>query len=65
MTRWTVRGTITKPDGRSVMKANKALKRLTKIEELIADVTERYSTSALHIRAALVGAKLAVARLKA
>lgn len=47
------------------MKANKALKRLTKIEALISDVTERYSSGALHIREALHDAKDAVARVKA
>ncbi len=47
------------------MKANKALKRLTKIEALISDVTERYSAGAHHIREALHEAKAAVARVKA
>jgi hypothetical protein len=47
------------------MKANKALKRLTKIEALISDVTERYSAGARHIREALHEAKDAVARVKA
>jgi len=47
------------------MKANKALKRLAKIEALISDVTERYSSGALHIREALHDAKDAVARVKA
>jgi hypothetical protein len=47
------------------MKANKALKRLTKIEALISDVTERYSKGSLHIREALQDAKAAVARVKA
>ena len=45
------------------MKPNKALKRLTKIEKLIVDVTERYSKGA-HIREALQDAKAAVARAK-
>jgi hypothetical protein len=47
------------------MKANKALKRLTKIEALISDVTERYSAGAHHIREALHEAKAAVVRVKA
>src|ERR1700679_2480027 len=47
------------------MKANKALKRLAKIESLISDVTERYSAGAHHIREALHEAKAAVARVKA
>ena len=46
------------------MKPNKALKRLTKIEKLIVDVTERYSKGALHIRGPLQDAKAAVARAK-
>ena len=45
------------------MKANKALKRLAKIEVLISDVTERYS-SAPHIRETLQDAKAAVTRAK-
>lgn len=35
------------------MKANKALKRLAKIEARISDVMERYSSRASHIREAL------------
>ena len=46
------------------MKANKALKRLTKIEELMSDVTERYSAGAPSIREALQDAKDAVVRAK-
>jgi hypothetical protein len=49
---------------RRVMKANKARKRLAKIEALISEVTERYSSSALHIREALRDAKAAFARVK-
>jgi hypothetical protein len=45
------------------MKANKALKRLAKIEALMSDVTERYS-SAPHIREVLQDAKAAVTRAK-
>ena len=45
------------------MKAKKALKRLAKIEALISDVTERYS-SAPHIREVLQDAKAAVTRAK-
>jgi hypothetical protein len=46
------------------MKATKALKRLAKIEALISDVMERYSSSALHIREALQDAKAAFVRVK-
>src|ERR1700733_13983037 len=46
------------------MKANKALKRLAKIEALISDVSERYSAGAHHVREALHEAKAAVARVK-
>ena len=45
------------------MKANKALKRLAKIEALISDVAERYS-SAPHIREMLQDAQAAVTRSK-
>ena len=45
------------------MKANKARKRLAKIEALISDVAERYS-NAPHIREALQDAKAAVTRAK-
>lgn len=47
------------------MKANKAVKRLAKIEALMSDVTERYSASAPHIREMLQDAKAAVTRAKA
>jgi hypothetical protein len=46
-------------------KANKALKRLAKIEALISDVSERYSSGASHIREALQDAMAAFARVKA
>jgi len=46
------------------MKANKALKRLNKIEALISDVTERYLARAPHIRDVLQDAKAAVTRAK-
>ena len=46
------------------MKISKVHKRLAKIEELITDLTERYSKGAVHVRAALEGAKVAVAHLK-
>jgi len=46
------------------MKANKALKRLAKIEVLMSDVMERYSESAPHIRELLQDAKAAVTRTK-
>lgn len=42
----------------------KALKRLTKIEALISDVTERYSETALHIGELLQDAKGAITRAK-
>jgi len=45
------------------MKANKALKRLAKIEALISDVMERYSSRASHLREALRDAKAAIARV--
>jgi hypothetical protein len=47
-----------------VMKANKALKRLAKIEALMSDVVERYSASAPHVRELLQDAKAAVTRAK-
>jgi hypothetical protein len=46
------------------MKANKALKRLAKIEALMSDVTERYSASAPLLGEVLQDAKAAVARAK-
>jgi hypothetical protein len=46
------------------MKANKALKRLTKIETLMADLTARYSPTAPRTREVLQDAKAAVARAK-
>ena len=46
------------------MKANKALKRLAKIEALISNVTERYSANAPAVRQVLQDAKTAVARAK-
>ena len=45
------------------MKATKALKKLTKIEALIADVSERFS-NAPHTRELLQDAKAAFARVK-
>ena len=47
------------------MKANKALKRLAKIEALISDLTERYSRGAVEVRKGLQDAKVAFARVKA
>jgi hypothetical protein len=35
-----------------------------KIEELISDLTDRYSKGALHVQAALQGAKVAIDHLK-
>ena len=46
------------------MKANKALKRLTKIKALISDVTERYSASTPHLRDVLRYAEEAVTKAK-
>ena len=46
------------------MKANKALKRLAKIEALISDLAERYSTDAPLIRGVLQNARVAVTRAK-
>ena len=46
------------------MKPNKALRRLTKIEELMSDVVERFSTNAPSIRKALRDAVAAVAVAK-
>jgi hypothetical protein len=46
------------------MKANKALKRLAKIEALISNVTERYSASESQIRDVLQYAKAAVVRAR-
>lgn len=46
------------------MKANKALKRLAKIEALMSDVAERFSASAPHLREALKDLKAAVDSVK-
>ena len=46
------------------MKANKALKRLTHVEELISDVMERYSSSVPDIREKLQDARAAAIRAK-
>jgi len=46
------------------MKANKALKRIAKIEELTSEVTRRLSKSAPHISDVLKDLKAAVARVK-
>ena len=46
------------------MKANKALKRLAKIETLMSDVAERFSASAPHLREALKDLKAAVLSVK-
>ena len=46
------------------MKANKALKRLTHVEDLLSDVMERYSADASDIRENLESAKAAVGRAK-
>ncbi len=46
------------------MKANKALKRLSKIETLMSDVAERFSASAPHLREALKDLRAAVLSVK-
>ena len=46
------------------MKANKALKRLAKIEALMSDVAERFSASAPHLREALKDLRAAVLSVK-
>jgi hypothetical protein len=46
------------------MKATKALKRLTHVEDLLSDVMERYSADAPEIRQQLLDAKAAVGRAK-
>jgi len=46
------------------MKANKALKRLTKIKALLSDVTRRYSANAPNLRDVLQYAEDAVTRAK-
>jgi hypothetical protein len=46
------------------MKANKALKRLTHVEDLLSDVMERYSAGASDIRENLQSAKAAVGRAR-
>jgi DNA anti-recombination protein RmuC len=47
-----------------VMKANKALKRIGKIEELASEVTRRLSKSAPHVSELLKDLKAAVIRVK-
>jgi len=42
------------------MKANKALRRLTHVEELLSDVMERYFEGALEIKQQLLDAKALV-----
>ena len=46
------------------MKANKALKRLTHVEDLLSDVMERYSAGPSDIRENLQSSKAAVGRAK-
>jgi len=46
------------------MKANKALKRLAHVEDLLEDVMERYSGDAPEIQQQLLDAKAAVSRAK-
>src|SRR5579864_2491366 len=47
-----------------VMKANKVLKRLAKIEALVSDVTQKFSASAPQVSGVLKDFKAAVARVK-
>ena len=49
---------------RKVMKANKALKRVGKIEALVSDVARRFSASAPHVSDVLKDLKAAVSRVK-
>ena len=56
--------THSRMNDRSVMKANKILKRITKIEALISRVTERSSPGAPHIQELLREVKTAIARAK-
>ena len=46
------------------MKANKALKRLAKIEASMSDVAKRFSVSAPHIQGVLKDLKAAIVRVK-
>lgn len=46
------------------MKATKAVKRLTHVEDLMTDVTERYSAGGPDIQQKLLDAKAAVSRAK-
>jgi uncharacterized protein YhaN len=46
------------------MKATKAYKRLTQVEDLISDVLERYSEDAPEIRQQLLDVKVAVGKAK-
>ena len=46
------------------MKANKALKRLAKIETLMSDLAQRFSASAPHLREALKDLKASVLSVK-
>jgi len=46
------------------MKATKALKRLSHVEDLVTDVMERYSAGAADIQQKLSDAKAAVSRAK-
>ena len=46
------------------MKSNKAHKRITKIEDLISDLVNRFSTGSAHLAEALQSAKAAVTRAR-
>ena len=47
------------------MKANKALKKITKIEVSLSDIAKRYSTNDAGVKEVLQEAKAAVVRVKA
>jgi hypothetical protein len=46
------------------VKPRKAHKRLSKLDELLSDLAKGYSKGALHVHAAIEGAKVAVSHLK-
>ncbi|HVZ16977.1 MAG TPA: hypothetical protein VG897_07665 [Terriglobales bacterium] len=46
------------------MKTRKVNKRLSKLDALLLDLSEKYSKGALHVHAALEGVKVAVAHLR-
>jgi len=46
------------------VKPRKAHKRVSKLDEVLSDLAKSYSRGALHVHAAIEGAKVAVAHLK-